>query len=97
MQNAPPDMQQLVFQQYFEQMPQDQRDQVAQKMPSEYGANSSDPQTMAQGFQQMGQQQSGMISQILSGIVGGRQGYGGIGSLAGLAAKALLGHGGGAI
>jgi len=62
MQNAPPEMQQQVYQQHFEQMPMDQRQQFMQQMPPQYQQqmDPNNPQMMAQGFQQMGQQQPGI-------------------------------------
>jgi hypothetical protein len=36
MQNAPPEMQQQTYQQYFQQMPMDQRQQFTQQMPPQY-------------------------------------------------------------
>ena len=109
MRQAPPEMQQQVYQQHFEQMPYDQRQQFAQQAPPQY------QQQMGQGFYQMGQQQPGILQQLL-GAAGGRgtQGGGpggGMGGLlanpmakaalvgiAGLAAKQLLGgHRGGGL
>ncbi len=98
MQNAPPEMQQQVFEQHFNQMPQEQREQFAQQMmPPEYGANPNDPRQMAQGFQQMGQQQPGMLQQLMGGAGGlvGGAGGGGLGSLVGLMAKQVMGNRGG--
>jgi hypothetical protein len=78
--NAPPEMQQQVYQQHFEQMPYEQRQQYAQQMPPPYQAymDPNDPQRMAQGFQQMGQQQPGLLQQILGGL-GGQSAAGGMG------------------
>jgi len=55
-------MQQQVYQQHFEQMPMDQRQQFMQQMPPQYQQqmDPNNPQMMAQGFQQMGQQQPGI-------------------------------------
>ena len=91
-QNAPPDMQQQVYQQHFEQMPYDQRVQFAQQMPQQYGFNPNDPSGMAQGFQQMGQQQPNMLSQLLGqgGAFGNPMASAGLGGLVGLAAKAVM-------
>ena len=77
MQNAPADTQQQVYQQHFEQMPYDQRSQFAQQMPQQYGVDPNDPQSMAQGFHQMGQEQPGMLSQLFGGGGGGMMGQGG--------------------
>jgi len=103
MQNAPPEMQQQVYQQHFEQMPMD----------------PNNPQMMAQGFQQMGQQQPGMLQSLmgsggglggmlggggasgggLGGLMGGGGGMagGGMMGLAGLVAKHMLGGQGGGL
>ncbi len=98
-QNAPPDIQQQVYQQHFEQMPVDQRAQFAQQMPQQYAADPNDPQAMAQGFSQMGQEQPGMLSQLFgqSGISGGQmnQGSGGITGLVGTIAQHMLSNQGG--
>lgn len=83
MQNAPPEMQQQVYQQHFEQMPYEQRQQFAQQLPPQYQQqmDPNDPQAMAQGFHQMGQEQPGMLGQLLGG--GASAGGGGLGSLLG--------------
>ncbi len=96
-QNAPPNMQQQVYQQHFEQMPYSQRAQFAQQMPPEYGMNPNDPRTMAQGFQQMGQQQPNILSQLFGQgtSFGNPMAHGGLGGLVGLAAKAMMNHQGG--
>ena len=65
-QNAPPNEQQQVYQQHFSQMPQEQRGFVAQQMPPEYGVNPNNPSSLAQGFQQLGQQQPGLLQRVLS-------------------------------
>jgi len=98
MQNAPPEMQQQVYQQHFAQMPYDQRQQFAQQMPPyQPYMDPNNPQQMAQGFQQMGQQQPGLLQQILGGLGGqrppgsmGGQGGGLGGVLANPMAKAAL-------
>lgn len=97
MQQAPPEMQQQVYQQHFEQMPYDQRQQFAQQMPPQYQSymDPNNPQQMGQGFYQMGQQQPGILQQLLSSISGGRaqggvQGGGLGGVLANPMAKAAL-------
>ncbi len=109
-QNAPPEMQQQVYQQHFEGMPQEQRQQVVQQMPQEYQQqmDPNTPQTMAQGMTQMGQQQPGMLQSLLGsggalggmmggGAGGGMGGGGGIAGLAGLVAKHMLGGQGGGL
>ena len=92
MQNAPPDMQQQIYQQHFEQMPYEQRQQFAQQMPPQYGMDPNNPQNMAQGFQMMGQEQPGMLSQLLGqgGGFGNSAAQGGIGGLVGMVAKHML-------
>jgi len=94
MQNAPPEMQQHVFQQHFEQMPYEQRQQFAQQMPPQYQQqmDPNNPQMMAQGFQQMGQQQPGMLQSLLGsgGGLGGMLGGGGLGGMLASGAAAGL-------
>src|SRR5258708_3154841 len=63
-QNAPPNLQHQVYQQHFEQMPYDQRMQFAQQVPQQYAMAPNNPQAMAQGFYQMGQQQPNMLSKF---------------------------------
>jgi len=79
MQNAPPEMQQQVYQQHFAQMPYEQRQQFAQQLPPQYQQqmDPNDPQAMAQGFHQMGQEQPGMLGQLLGGLGGGGSAGGG--------------------
>lgn len=81
MQNAPPQLQQQVYEQHFAQMPYVQRQQFAQQMPPPYQPymDPNNPQQMAQGFQQMGQQQPGLLQQVLGGL-GGHSGAGSMGS-----------------
>ncbi len=78
MQQAPPEMQQQVYQQHFEQMPYEQRQQFAQQAPPQYQPymDPNNPQQMGQGFYQMGQQQPGILQQLL-GAAGGRGTQGG--------------------
>jgi hypothetical protein len=83
MRNAPPEMQHQVYQQYFQQMPIEQRQQFAQRIPGQYGMNPNDPYSMARGFQQAGQQQPNILSQVFSQFTGGNNfggGGGGMGS-----------------
>ena len=96
MQNAPSGMQQQVYQQHFEQMPYDQRAQFAQQMPQEYAVDPNNPQGMAQGFQQMGQEQPGMLSQMF-GQGGSSMGQGGLGGLVGAVAQHMISNRGGGI
>ncbi len=95
-QNAPPQMQQQVYQQHFEQMPYEQRQQFVQQMPPQYqqGMDPNNPQGMAQGFTQMGQQHPNMLQQALGGLGGNLGGAltGGIAAgLAGAVANHLIG------
>ena len=103
-QNAPPELQQQVYQQHFEQMPYEQRMQYAQQMPPQYAVAPNNPQAMAQGFYQMGQQQPNMLSNIFGQGQGQGGAFsnplvsGGLGALVGLAASSILdqqGQGGG--
>ncbi len=93
-QNAPPQMQQQVYQQHFEQMPYEQRAWYAQQMAPQYNINPNNPYEMAQGFQQLGQQQPNMLLQLFGqeGSYGNQMGHGGLGGLVGLAARALMNH-----
>ncbi len=65
-QNAPPDVQQQVYAQHFSQMSPDQLAVVAQQMPPEYGVNSNDPNSVAQGFTRLGQERPDAVQGILS-------------------------------
>lgn len=102
-QNAPPEFQQQVYQQHFEQMPYEQRMQFAQQVPPQYGMAPNNPQAMAQGFYQMGQQQPGMLPRIFGqgqgqgGMLGNPLVSGGLGALVGLAASSMLGQQGGGL
>src|SRR5439155_26644231 len=49
-QNAPPEEQGQVFQQHFAQMSPDQRAQIAQQFPPEYGVNLNDPASMTKSM-----------------------------------------------
>ncbi len=66
MQSAPLDMQQNIYQQHFMQMPYEQRAFLAQQMPPQYGLDPNNPAAMAQGFTRLGQEQPGMLRQVLS-------------------------------
>jgi hypothetical protein len=87
-QGAPPDLQQRVFQQHFEQMPYDQRMAWAQQVPPEYGMDPNNPWSMAQGFMRLGQERPDFLQRIFSHplLVGG-----GV-VLAGLIAKHVMEH-----
>jgi len=97
MQQAPPEMQQQVYQQHFEQMPYEQRQQFAQQAPPQYQPymDPNNPRQMGQGFYQMGQQQPGILQQLLGaaggrGVPGGSLGGGMGGLLSNPMAKAAL-------
>jgi hypothetical protein len=62
-QNAPPEMQQQAYGQAFGQMSDDQRQQFVQQLPSDVQGqmDPSDPQGMAQGFQQAAQQRPDLL------------------------------------
>jgi len=66
MQNAPPEMQQHVFAQYFEQLTPEQRHQFVQQMGqgAQGTVDPTSPQQMAHDFHQAGQQ-PGLLQKIL--------------------------------
>lgn len=65
-QNAPPDAQQQVFQQHFSQMSPDQRAQLAQQFPPEYGMNPNDPASMAQGMARTSRERPDVAQRVLA-------------------------------
>jgi hypothetical protein len=65
-QNAPPEEQQQVFQQHFTQLSPDQRAQLAQQFPPEYGVDSNDPASMAQGMARASQERPDLAQRILA-------------------------------
>jgi hypothetical protein len=87
-QNAPPEAQRRVFEQHFAQMPANQRAELAQQFPPEYGVNPNDPRSMAQAMTQLGQDRPDMLQRLvnhpvlLAGTVG----------LAALIGKHMLEH-----
>lgn len=89
-QNAPPEMQQQVYGQAFEQMPQDQRAQFVQQLPPEAQGqmDPSDPQGMGQQLHQLGQQQPNLLQQVWNNPLGKVAAVG----IAGFAAKEILSH-----
>jgi len=89
-QNAPPAMQQQVYGQAFQQMPQDQREQFVQQLPPEAQGqmDPTDPQGMGQQLHQMGQQNPNMLQQVWNNPMGKIAAVG----IAGFAAKELLSH-----
>jgi len=87
-QNAPPELQQQVYGQYFQQMPQEQREQFVQQLPAETQGqmDPSDPQGMGQGLHQLGQQNPNILQQVWNNPFGKVAAVG----IAGFAAKELL-------
>jgi thioredoxin-like negative regulator of GroEL len=65
-QNAPPQEQEEVFRQHFSQMPADQRAQIAQQFPPEYGANPNDPASMAHAMARVSQERPDVAQRILA-------------------------------
>jgi len=65
-QNAPPNVQQEVFQQHFSQMSPDQRAQLAQQFPPEYGVDPNDPASMAQGMARASQEKPDVAQRIVA-------------------------------
>ncbi|GLV57308.1 hypothetical protein KDH_41440 [Dictyobacter sp. S3.2.2.5] len=65
-QGAPPEMQQNIYQQHFDQMPYEQRAILAQQMPPQYGVDPGNSWSMAQGLMRMGQEQPHLLQQIFS-------------------------------
>ncbi|GCE17793.1 hypothetical protein [Dictyobacter kobayashii] len=85
---APPEMQQNIYQQHFEQMPYEQRALLAQQIPPQYGANPNDTWSMSQGLMRMGQEQPHLLQRIFSHplLLGSAV------VLTGLVAKHMLAH-----
>ncbi len=87
-QNAPPELQQQVYGQYFQQMPQEQREQFVQQLSAETQGqmDPSDPQGMGQSLHQLGQQNPNILQQVWNNPLGKVAAVG----IAGFAAKELL-------
>ena len=66
MRNAPPDVQQRILQEHFNNVSPSQRATLAQQMPPEYGVNPNDPTSMAQGYQRMAKERSDLLQKIVS-------------------------------
>ncbi len=64
--NAPPDVQQRILQEHFNNMPPQQRATMAQQFPPEYGVNPNDPASMAQGLQRAGKERPDVLQKIVS-------------------------------
>lgn len=82
-QNAPPDVQQRVYTQHFEQWPVEQRQALVQQLPSEYGMDPNNPASMAQGFTRLGRERPDLWERVFKHPVL-------IGMFAGLIAKHML-------
>ncbi len=65
-QNAPPEQIQQVFAQHFASMPPQQRAQIAQQFPPEYGVNPNDPDSMARGMARAKQERPDVLQSIVS-------------------------------
>ena len=65
-QNAPPEEQQQVFQEHFSRLSPDQRAQLAQQFPPEYGVNPNDPGSMAQGMARASRERPDVLQNIMS-------------------------------
>lgn len=87
-QGAPPEMQQNIYQQHFNQMPYEHRMLLAQQIPPQYGVDPNDPWSMSQGFLRMGQEQPNLLQRIFSHPVL----LGSSLALTGLIAKHMLNH-----
>jgi hypothetical protein len=87
-QNAPPHVQQRVFEQHFAQMSPGQRAELAQQFPPEYGMNPNDPTSMAQVMSRLSQERPDALQRILNHpvLLAGSVG------LAALIAKHMLEH-----
>lgn len=87
-QGAPPDMQQRIYQQHFEQMPYEQRMAFAQQLPPEYYADPNNSYSLSQNFLRLGREQPHLLQRIFNHplLLGGAIG------LAGLIAKHMLAH-----
>lgn len=66
MRNAPPDVQQRIFQEHFSNMSPQQRATLAQQLPPEYGVNPNDPASLAQGFQRMGKERPDLLQKVVA-------------------------------
>ncbi len=86
MADAPDDIQQQLYMQYFSQMPHEQRALLAQRMPPQYTMNSNDPWSMSQSFWRLGREKPYLVPQILDHPILLAVGVG----LAGLIAKHVL-------
>jgi hypothetical protein len=85
---APPQMQQGIFQQHFEQMPYEHRVLFAQQLPPEYGVDPNNPWSMSQGLMRLGQERPDLLQRIFSHPVL----LGGALALTGLVAKHIIEH-----
>jgi hypothetical protein len=94
MQNAPPSMQQGIFQQVFSQMAPQQRQSFAGQVPNQFQMDPRNPNQMAQSFQQMGQQRPDLLGQLLGpgGMINSPLAQMALSMIAGLAAKQMMGQ-----
>ena len=65
-QNAPPDQQQAIFQEHFSQLSPDERAQLSQQFPPEYGVDPNDSSSLAQGMARASQERPDVAQRILS-------------------------------
>jgi hypothetical protein len=87
-QNAPPEVQQQVFQQHFAQLSPDQRAQLVQMFPPEYGVDPNNPASMAQGIARLKRERPDVLQRIVSHPILLATSVG----LAGLVAKHMMAH-----
>lgn len=94
MQNAPPSMQQGIFQQVFSQMAPQQRQSFAGQVPGQFQMDPQNPNQMAQSFQQLGQQRPDLVGQLLGpgGMISSPLAQMALSGIAGLAAKQMMGQ-----
>lgn len=65
-QNAPPNEQQEIFQRHFSQMSPEERAQLAQEFPPEYGVDPNNPGSMAQGMARASQERPDVAQRLMS-------------------------------
>jgi len=87
-QNAPPDVQERIFQQHFAELSPEQRAQIVQMFPSEYQVDPNNPAAMAQSMTRLKQEHHDVLQRILDHPILLAATVG----LAGLIAKHMLEH-----
>lgn len=94
MQNAPPSMQQGIFQQVFSQMAPQERQSFAGQVGNQFPMDPENPNQMAQSFQEMGQQRPDLLGQLLGpgGMINSPLAQMALSGIAGLAAKQMMGQ-----